>query len=53
MPFLAWLWMIFNGTKVKKDGNLVKINKTDWLWTWVDSEEGNVHTLRPPLSANF
>lgn len=44
MPDLARLCTTFSGTKVKKDGNLLKINT---------SEEGNRHALRLPRTAGL
>lgn len=40
MPDLAWLCMIFNGTKVEKNGNLLKINTSDRLLLFLVSTAG-------------
>ena len=40
MPDLAWPGMIFNVTKVKKDGNLLKINASDHLLLLLANMDG-------------
>lgn len=40
MPDLAQPWMIFYRTKVKKDGNLLKINTSDHLLLLLVNTDG-------------
>lgn len=58
MPGLAWLCMIFNGTKVKKEWELIENRYirppvTFFKWALLDCDKGNMHTLRLLLIANF